>query len=367
MTLAAWLHDLGPFLWEIRPGVGLRWYGLSYVAGFVLGYFALRFLARRGATPIPAERAMDVIMYAALGAVAGGRLGYVLFYQPSLLWDFSSSFPWWGVFELQRGGMASHGGIVGVVLVGFLLARGFKTQSGTRLGSAPVLHVLDVFALLAPFGLLLGRLANFVNGELLGRIVARAGQHAPWWSIRFPQEALERPAELSPDQRDGLLRTVGLDPASLGPAGWDAEFKPRYEALLRKLQAGSDEAARLLEPWINARHPSQLYQAAAEGLMVGLIIWLIARRPRKPGIVGAWFLISYGILRVVTELWRLPDAHLATARIAGLSRGQWLSVLMGLAGVAMIVLIQTRRSPRMGGWATRATHPEAASSDASAS
>jgi phosphatidylglycerol:prolipoprotein diacylglycerol transferase len=101
---------------------------------------------------------------------------------------------------------------------------------------------------------------------------------------------------------------------------------------------------------ISARHPSQLYQAAAEGVGVGLALWFVARRPRVPGIVGSWFLIAYGALRIVTEFWRLPDAHLAVGRIAGLSRGQWLSALMVVIGVFFLMTLWRSKEPKMGGW-----------------
>jgi len=358
MTLGAWLHDLDPFLWQIGPGVGLRWYGLSYAAGFVIAWAVLRWLAGRGAVLIPKERAVDAILLSAILMVVGGRLGYILFYSPSLLWEVSSSPPWWGALAIHHGGMASHGGMIGLLVAALLIARGFRDENGRRVGRCPALHVLDAYALIGPFGIFLGRIANFINGELLGRIVARAGEPAPLWSVRYPQEVRERPFELSSEQVRGLHETLrlpvppptaepGLTPE---PATWHPEFSAKYDALVAQVQAGSQQAAEMIEPWLSARHPSQIYQAVAEGLITGLVVWLIARRPRMPGVLAAAFLMTYGLLRIVTEYWRLPDAHLEMPRLAGLSRGQWLSLGMMLIGLALLIWRRLNQSERVGGW-----------------
>ncbi|TVQ62643.1 MAG: prolipoprotein diacylglyceryl transferase [Phycisphaerales bacterium] len=355
-VLAAWLHDWNPVLLPISGDFAVRWYGLSYVAGFAVGYFLLRFMSRRGMTPIPGDRAFDVIIIAAITGVVGGRLGYVAFYQPSLLWSFDSGFPWWSVLALNQGGMASHGGIMGVFIGAWLVSRGFRAEVAPgrieRVGRSRLLHVCDVFAAIAPPGLLFGRLANFVNGELLGRVVAPPGEAAPWWAVRFPQEHLTKHAPaLSESQEDELTRLV----RDVAPGA--NSFETGYQRVLELLQSGHADVAARLEPLVSARHPSQLYQALCEGLIVGLVVWLVWRRPRTPGVVGAWFLISYGLLRIATEFVRLPDAHLVVTRFAGLSRGQWLSGMMVLAGVAMLVWVRRRGGEKLGGWG-RATAQE---------
>lgn len=356
MRALAWLHDLNPFLWEFSPGVGLRWYGLSYALGFLAAWGLLRFLAARGVSPIPRARAGDAVMLAALCIVAGGRLGYVLVYQPSLITEFSRGFPFWGVLMIHKGGMASHGGMVGAIVGAMLISRGFKDESGQRVGRAPLWRVIDTFALITPSGLALGRLANFINGELLGKIVARAGEPAPWWSVRFPQEVLERPAELSIEQVEGISRALGL--ADIPRTGVEQGiFDAAYAGLLERLQNGSQEARAMLEPLINARHPSQLYQMAGEGLLVGLVIWLVARRPRKAGVVSGVFAMVYGVQRVLTEFWRLPDAHLASPTLLGLSRGQWLSVVLALAGAVIVLWASRRHADKTPGWAMRDSVP----------
>ncbi|MBL9030818.1 MAG: prolipoprotein diacylglyceryl transferase [Phycisphaerae bacterium] len=366
MTLAAWLHDLDPFALRLGPGIGLRWYGLSYAAAFVLGWVILRWLGKRGATRIPPSLAGDAILSIVVGVVVGGRLGYVFFYDPSLLTAFSAEPPFWGVLALHRGGMASHGGMIGVILAAFVIARRVNSEAGRvdvgvrgagdgghGVGRVPVLHVLDTLALLAPTGLLLGRIANFINGELLGRIVAMPGLPSPWWAVKFPNEVLTEhdPGRLmdpqaAADRLDALDRVVGVT----GPS-----FEVAYERMLERLRHPQSAADRTLGeqigPLISARHPSQLYQAVAEGVVLGAVLWLMARRARRPGTIGAWFLIVYGVLRVATEHWRLPDGHLAVKTIAGLSRGQWLSVVMVVAGAAALAIIRRRNAPAMGGWA----------------
>lgn len=339
-TIAAWLHDIDPYAIRIADGLGVMWYGLSYAAGFGIAWLAVRFLAARGYTAFSPTRAGDLVIQGAMGAVIGGRLGYVAFYQPELAVEFGRSFPFWGLLAINRGGMASHGGMIGVGIAGWLFAR---RTSETRY---PTLHVYDCFALAAPFGLFLGRIANFVNGELLGRVVAMPGRPAPWWSVRFPHElrAGESGTSLLDDaQRDELAMLL----AAYAP---DASYDVALDTVIAQLRAGSAEAAAALEPLVAARHPSQLYQAAAEGIVVGAILWVLARRLRRTGVISAAFLIAYGVLRVLTETVRLPDAHLEVARIIGLSRGQWLSVLMIAAGMILLALLRKIASPMMPGW-----------------
>lgn len=348
--MLAWLHDLSPFLLKFSDDFGLRWYGLSYAAGFIIAYLLLRWLGTRGATVIPPERAGDAIMILVIGAVVGGRLGYVLFYDPGMFVTFTGSFPWWGVLAVNKGGMASHGGMIGVFLACIYLSRGLRNADGTRTPRSPLFHMLDVTAFLAPPGLMLGRLANFINGELLGKIVAMPGEPAPWWAVKFPQEFLEGhdcSKFMTPEAAEARTRAIA---GVVRSAGYEGDLVLGYARTLERIQAGNTELARALEPWISARHPSQLYQAAAEGLVLGVCLLMFWRRPRTPGMVAAMFLVGYGILRIVTELYRLPDAQLHIQRIAGLSRGQWLSVGMIVAGLAVGFLGRARGGDKLGGW-----------------
>lgn len=360
ITLAdTWLHDLSPILFEV-PGVNLpiRWYGLSYLAGFIIAAVLLTQLAKRNLIAIPASRVLDAMWMLVAGVMVGGRLGYVLIYQPSLFISFSQSFPFWGVLRLTDGGMASHGGMIGVIIAAWWISRGFRpdeapaksANTSPREGACPVLHVTDALALVAPFGLMLGRLANFINGELLGRIIAQPGEPVPawasWFAVKFPQERLEpsRAPELTFEQSRELAGLID----TYVPAGALAEpvsDLERYQILLQKLQAGIPGVAEGLAPLISARAPSQLLQAFAEGVVVAAAVWFVARLPRRPGVVGCWFLIVYGIGRILTEFIRLPDAHFAAETISsltsprplGLARGQWLSLLMVLTGVGFLV------------------------------
>lgn len=350
MLLAAWLHDLSPFIIDFGNGVGLRWYGLAYAAGFMVGWLLLRSFSLKGLTPLSPQRVADAMLALIVGVVAGGRLGYCLFYQQDLLADFSTHVPFWGVLRLTDGGMSSHGGMIGVIAASWWIARGVRTPDGVRVGSVPWAHVLDLTALACTPGLFFGRLANFVNGELLGRIAAPPGSPAPWWSVKFPQEAFTSHAPRGQDIALAPILEAHRLPGEADFAAW--------ERVLRTLQSGTEASRKLaadLDPLIAARHPSQLYQAVAEGLVLGAALLLIWRRPRRPGVIGAWFLILYGVLRVATEFVRLPDAHLHVQRILGLSRGQWLSVLMVVVGVAALSWVITRPAPMMfGGWARKA-------------
>lgn len=342
MQDAAWLHTLDPFVFRFTPNFGVRWYGLAYLAGFLIGWWLLRIMAKRRWILLTPDQVADSILALVLGVFVGGRVGYALFYQPSLFITFTAAPPWWGMLAINHGGMSSHGGMAGVILACLWVAR--------RAG-VPALHVMDIVALVAPVGLFFGRVANFINGELLGAVVAGPGKPGPWWSVRFPQELLmqHRPA-LTPDQQQRLMTL--MDRVS---PGWDkpggAGAVDAIERLINAVQHGSAGVARELAPLLSARHPSQLYQALAEGPVLMLILWLLWRKPRRPGVVGAWFLIVYGALRILTEVWRLPDDQLVVQRVLGLSRGQWLSVVMIVAGAVAITLITTRgRSERLGGW-----------------
>ncbi|GJQ30266.1 MAG: prolipoprotein diacylglyceryl transferase [Phycisphaerae bacterium] len=348
-TMAAWVHNLDPFVFRVGDGWGLRWYGVSYVLGFLAGWLILRWWAVRTLTPMSAQRMSDAMVALVVGVVAGGRLGYVLFYKQSLLWSFNESFPWWGVLRLNEGGMASHGGMLGVIVAAWWIARGGKNSAGVVEPRVPTLHVLDLFALACTPGLMFGRLANFINGELLGEIVAMPGKPAPWWSVKFPQEYGTSQA---PAGQEEAVHAI-LGPYRMVGEG-DAEAYDRLVGVIRAGGQAGREAAATLGPLLSARHPSQLYQALAEGVVLGAVLWLIWRRPRVPGVVGCWFLITYGLLRVLTELIRLPDADLAVQRFAGLSRGQWLSAAMIAAGAGALTWIVRHGGATMGGWARRA-------------
>ena len=344
--LGGWFHDLSPFAIRISGGFGLRWYGLSYAMGFLAAYLLLRMLAKRGATEIPLSRAADAMMFFILGVLVGGRLFYVVGYEPHLLTDFSSSAPWWGVLAINRGGMASHGGIVGVALACWRISRGFKGESGRIIGRTSPICVLDTAAMLAPLGLFFGRVANFINAELLGAVVARPGEHAPWWAVRYPQEIVALPDDKLAQTPEQMRQIIELSMMNMLPS--DTDWVQGYERILDQIQHGNAALQAQLEPLIAARYPTQLLQAGLDGLLVFACVWIVATKPRKPGIVAGVFAIVYALGRIPMDLIRLPDT--GVSQFGAITRGQVYSGLTLLAGVLLIVWGLRSKADKHGGW-----------------
>ena len=236
--------------------LAIRWYGLMYLVAFALFLLLGRQRIKTGPQPGWTVKELDdLLFYGVLGVVLGGRLGYVLFYQPAhfLAHPFE-------ILSVWQGGMAFHGGFLGVLVAMGLFAR--------RTGKS-WLTVTDFIAPLVPLGLAAGRIGNFINGELWGRPA-----DVPW-AVVFPQ-----------------IDTV-------------------------------------------PRHPSQLYQFALEGLALFALLWLFSRKPRPTGAVSGLFLIGYGSFRFLAEFTREPDNFLGLLAL-NLSMGQWLSLPMIIAGIAML-------------------------------
>jgi phosphatidylglycerol:prolipoprotein diacylglycerol transferase len=334
LTLATWLHDLDPVAFEVL-GFPVRWYGLSYLAGFLIGYLLVRRVASRGRSPLSPQQAGDLVITLALSVVVGGRLGYVLFYDPSLLADFSSQPPWWGLLRINDGGMASHGGMLGGI-VGCLHFAYRHAQ--------PKLFLGDLMAFGAPFGLGLGRVANFINGELVGRVCDPGFSLA----VKFPTAMRIWPAE----KVRMLMRAYRAQAQGSAPGLKLLEERPRafVDYIIAEIQDGSAELTALVRPMLAPRHPSQLYAALGEGVRV-VLLWFF-RKPRKPGSVGFLFLVVYGLVRIVDELWRKPDAHIGFDWLFGLAitRGQWLSLAMVLAGAIGLMVVYRRTAESLGGW-----------------
>ncbi len=354
--LGGWFHDLSPFLVKFTPTFGIRYYGLSYALGFAFAYFFLRFLSKRNATSIPFDRIGDAMMYFIVGALVGGRLFYVIGYEPSLLIDFSSSAPWWGVLAINRGGMASHGGIIGVALACWRVSRGFKDHNGKILGRTTPIHILDTAALITPFGLFFGRVANFINAELLGAIVAKPGEHAPAWAVRYPQEIVsgleEHQLAQTPEQFDQIIQ---LSMMHMLPN--DQDWTQGYHRVLELIQNGDAALQAQLEPLISARYPTQLLQASLDGLLVMIVIWIVAMKPRKPGIIAGCFGITYALGRIPMDLIRLPDA--GVSQFGFMTRGQAYSAITLIVGFALIIYgcKSKNKDPNnlSGGWASSKT------------
>lgn len=325
------LHDFSPFAIHFSGDFGVRWYGLAYLGGFIVGYLLVTWIAKRQRAELTAEMVGDLVTYVAVGTLVGGRLGYCLFYSPDLFLKFKDSFPFWGVLAVNEGGMASHGGMIGIVAACILYAR------KTGLNS---LYLFDLVAVVAPIGVFFGRLANFINGELVGRV---ASPEAPW-TVRFPQDILQWP---SADPSRLAQLTDVVDKMGIPQTQWqewmtklktDHQVRDQVYALLNtiieKVQQGDEAVKQALAPLLDPRHPSQLYAALGEGVFLFLVLFFLWRSARKPGLIGATFLWLYGVVRIGGEVFRLPDAHIGYQWL-GLTRGQWLSMVMVFCGLVL--------------------------------
>jgi len=346
LTIFAWVHDLDPYAIKLWEGGPIKWYGLSYILGFIVGYLLVRRVTKVGISTLKPQRVADFIVTLAVGVVVGGRLGYVFFYQPSLLWTFFESPPWWGVLAINHGGMASHGGITGTILAAMWFAWRHKHSK---------LHLMDLMAFGAPLGLFMGRIANFINGELYGRACSKDFPLA----VQFPTEIRDYDAQRW-QQLQASLTEHGLTYPGINTPG---RYQAGVQQLLADVRRGLPDVVQALEPVLTYRHPSQLYAAVTEGLVVFAVLAIAWWKPRKPPLVGSLFCITYGLMRIVNEFFRMPDAHLLDREFAvtGITRGQWLSVL--LIGLGVIGLVVHRRIdlPKMGGWrAVNAEKPVAA-------
>ena len=329
----SYLHSLDPFVIEVTPGFGLRWYGLAYAAGFVIAWLAIRWLAKTNRSPLTVADASDLMFAIILGVLVGGRLGYAAFYDPKLFVDFSGDFPFWGLLAINRGGMASHGGIIGVILACIWFGRRRSISS---------LHLLDVVATFCTPGLFLGRCANFINGELWGRPLPTAqqsitGGEPAWWSIKYPEEILD----------PGFEHMQSLAPLQSVIPG-DETFVP---GVIESLRAGDERVVEIVQPLLTAYYPSQVFQALSDGPILLAILAIVWWVPRKPGVVGSWFLIAYGVLRIATEFFRQPDEGVAllVTPVGEFSRGQVLSGLMVITGIVALLICARRQVPKMGG------------------
>ncbi|WP_207260008.1 prolipoprotein diacylglyceryl transferase [Desulfovibrio sp. Huiquan2017] len=245
-----------PVMISLGP-LELRWYGMMYVFGILSGWLLGRYRAAKPWNKMTPERMDDFLTWAILGVVLGGRIGYVLFYNPS----FYLANPL-KVFAVWEGGMSFHGGCLGVLLVCWLFGRSHDMT---------FLEVGDFVSPLVPPGLFFGRIGNFINGELWGRYTDLP------WAMPFP-----------------------------GAGGLP-------------------------------RHPSQLYEAALEGVLLFIIVWVYSAKPRPKGCVGALFLLGYGAFRFLVEFAREPDRQLGFVALHWMSMGQVLCLPMILFGAGWLI------------------------------
>lgn len=254
---------IDPVAIEIGP-LAIRWYALAYLLSFLIAWWYVRRLVVRPPQAMTAREVDDLMVWAILGVLLGGRLGYVLFYNPGYYLDHPLEIAF-----LWRGGMSFHGGLLGVVLAVVLFVRRRKLA---------LLQVGDVVACAAPIGLFLGRIANFINGELFGR-----ASEVPWAMV-FP---------------------------AAGPT---------------------------------PRHPSQLYEAALEGMVLFAVLLAMERwggARAAPGRLTGAFFVGYAVVRAIGELFREPDAHIGYL-VAGTTMGQLLSLPMLVFGLFLILRSRRR-------------------------
>lgn len=340
------VHNLSPFLIQFSENFGVRWYGLSYLVGFILAYFIISWLAERQHAGLSRALVGDFITTVAIGVLVGGRLGYCLFYAPDLFLKFKPEMPFWGVLAVNEGGMASHGGIIGIVAACVFFARRYRLNS---------LYLLDLASVAGPLGVFLGRIANFINGELVGRqapdgfpLGVKFPQDMMYWPTQEPQklESLAGAAEkmgVSQNTWSQWIQTSAQDPQAR------ESLYGTIEKFITEIQHGNTAIRDAVEPLLILRHPSQLYAAFGEGLLIFVLLFLIWRRPKKPGFIAASFIVLYALIRIVTEMFRSPDAHIGFQAL-GLTRGQWLSAVMLVVGLILMLIWNRAGSLPVNGW-----------------
>ena len=280
-----YLHDINPIAVALGP-LSIHWYGVMYLLGFGAGWLLGRARVRAGRLPNVTEQHYgDLMFYAMLGVVLGGRIGYILFYDLQTYLQHPLQ-----MFKVWDGGMSFHGGLLGVVTAAALWSRRHRLHP---------FDTIDFLAPLVPPGLGFGRLGNFINGELWGKL-----SDAPW-AVIFPS---------------------GL------PPGLSNLGMPRLRELAHQ---------GALDTW--ARHPSQLYEATLEGVVMFTVLYLYSRKPRPRYAVSGLFALMYGCFRFLIEFVRVPDAQLGYLAFDWLTMGQILS--LPIIALGLVLLWLSRRAP----------------------
>lgn len=305
-----WIHDLSPFALQLPGGFGVRWYGLAYMVGIVAGWWLIKRWAQRGQVPFRPEQTSDMVLWIGIGMILGGRLGYCLFYYTSWNGDGTVALapPWailahpWDLIAVWKGGMASHFGLLGMVVGAIWWCRRQRV---------PALIVADLIAATVGIGVFLGRLANFVNGELFGRVSQVS------WAVLFP----------------GAVAKHAPSPPELHSPAWYA----------------------WVAEWAEPRHPSQLYAAFLEGLLVFACAFTVHLLHRRPGLTASVALVVYAFGRFTGEFFRQPDAGYALY-FGWMSKGQLYTLPMFVVA-GLIAAYAWRRGPRPAAY--RLPEPEA--------
>lgn len=318
---ATYVHDLNPVIFRVNDAIALRWYGLAYLAAFIVGAWLLNVLSKRRLWVLPPGSAGDFIAAAAIfGVFLGGRLGYMLYYHPQAQgWGWVLDDPL-VILRVWEGGMASHGGVLGLVIFTWFYARR-KKVSWFGLG--------DGLCVVAPLGLLFGRLANFINGELYGRIA----EGVPW-AVKFPKTLVERPEQEGRHLAEAIDAAAAVD-EPLARAILEHPAGRHFEWML-EAQRSNPAVSEAIAPFLEPRHPSQLYEAALEGVVLFAVLWWVrVRFPRLPhGVLTGLFFIIYALGRIIAEQFREPDSQL----VGPLTGGQFLSLFMIAGGVVFLVV-----------------------------
>ncbi|MBU0677484.1 MAG: prolipoprotein diacylglyceryl transferase [Verrucomicrobia bacterium] len=273
-----YIHNIDPVIFHIHGPLALRWYGISYLLAFFAAYLILRSRSSKGLFDVPPGELQNfIVTLAFFGVLVGGRVGYLLFYG----WADVQREPSY-VFKVWEGGMASHGGMIGVILFVVWYAR--KHQHSFW-------NIMDNLALVAPIGLFFGRVANFINGELWGRVTT-----VPWGVI-FPQEF------------------------GMGPCSGVAKDEIRW---------------LIVDGALRPRHPSQLYEAFGEGLLLFALLCLLRKTKwaQKPGFLSVAFLVLYAAARISVEFVREPDS---TIYFGWMTKGQLFSLMMLVVAAVTVV------------------------------
>ncbi len=346
------VHDLSPYIWRITGDLGIHWFGVTYLVAFVCFILIISWMSRRQRMGLTPEMIFDLVIFGSIGALIGGRLGYCLFYSPDLFLKFRGDFPFWGVLAVNEGGMSTHGGIVGlgVALVFFSIRSGLSQ-----------LYLFDVAALVGSLGIFFGRVASFINGELVGRVADASYPLA----MKFPQDilfwpqydrqklsSLENVITQVPQINSAMSKDEWLRLIAETPSTESARTKIDWvlTQIIESIQSGNEAVKNAVAPLLPFRHPWTLYAAVGEGLFIFLCLFAIWYKPRRPGIVAAWFVVLYSVIRIVDEQFRQPDPQLGL-RWFDLTQGQWLSGIMLLVGIWwMVIFIGRRETIPSPGW-----------------